>query len=103
MDLIDILLGPRVEATIEDGEGGRFAVSLRPRLSGSPVVRTTTVSFRRPEQRPGRGFGLQLCALRLAANTTQGWKDPIVESSIHLTPTAARNALTWIDSIWKGN
>lgn len=100
MKLIDELLGPRVEYTIEDGEGGEFIVSVRPRRSGAATVRTTMASFRRPGQRTSQGFGCALWGLRLAARPGElKWRNPVAESSIGLTPTAARNALAWIDSI----
>jgi hypothetical protein len=98
MSLIDSLLGPRVEHVIKDGEGGEFIISVRPRRSGSPVVRTTMVSFRRPGQRPGRGFGCQVWGLRLAVKVGERG-DPIADSSIKLTLTAARNALDWVDGL----
>lgn len=98
MDLIDSLLGPRVERTIDDGEGGQFAVSVRPRRVGSPIARTTVVSFRRPGERTSKGFGCQVWGLRLAVRVGERG-DPILDSSVRITWAAARNALTWVDSI----
>lgn len=100
MDLIDILLGPRVEHVIDDGEGGEFTISVRPRRTGRPIVRTTMISFRRPGQRPGQGFGCQVWGLRLAARVGDRG-DPILDSSIKLSLTAARNALDWTDGFGK--
>jgi hypothetical protein len=98
MSLIDSLLGPRDECVIEDGEGGQFVASFRPRRNGPPVLETTMVSFRRLGQRSSQGFGCRLWMLRLAADPAE-WHDPIVDSSISFTPTAARNAVDWIDGL----
>lgn len=96
MELIDRLLGPRVEHVIEDGEGGEFVISVRPRRTGPPITPATMVSFRRPERRTSQGFGCRVWGLRLSVRVG-GTGDPISESSIGLTPTAARNALDWVD------
>lgn len=96
MSLIDDLLGPRVQHVVDDGEGGQWEVSVRPRRHGAPVVRSTVVSFSRPGQRGG--FGCQVWGLRLAARSGE-WRDPIAESSLKLTHQAAQNALAWIDGI----
>jgi hypothetical protein len=98
MELIDALLGPRVEHTIDDGEGGQFVASVRPRRAGRPIARTTVVSFRRPGERPSKGFGCQVWGLRLAVRMGER-NGLILDSSIRITHTAARNALTWADSI----
>lgn len=102
MNLIDSLLGPRDEHVIEDGEGGEFVVSFRPRRNGSPVVRTTVVSFRRLGQPGRRGFSCQVWGLRLAARSGE-WRNPVAESSVGLTPTAAKNTLDWIDCFGRGS
>jgi hypothetical protein len=98
--LIDDLLGEKVTCEIDDGEGGRWEISLRPRRTGSPIVRTTMASFARPGVR-GKGFGVQVWALRLMARS-DAFRDPVAESSIRLTRAAARSALAWIDTIGEG-
>lgn len=102
MSLIDELLGDRIRHVIEDGEGGHWEVSIRPRLHGTPVSRTTAVSFHRPNQRSSSGFGVQLWVLRSQATLPRQWRDPVADCSINLTQAAARNALNWIDGIERG-
>jgi len=96
VNLIDELLGERVHHVIDDGEGGQWEVSIRPRRHGAPVVRSTMVSFARPGERGS--FGCQVWGLRLAARSGE-WRDPIAESSIRLTHQAAQNTLNWLDQI----
>lgn len=98
MSLIDDLLGPLAEHVIDDGEGGKWVVSLRPRRNGDPVARTTSVSFRRIGERPGRGFGIQVWALRSVARSGE-WGDPVAEASIGLTRKMAQDVITWADTL----
>lgn len=95
MSLIDELLGPLIEREIED-EGHTWTMSMRPRRSGSPVVRTTVISFRRSDSRSG--FGVQVWALRLAAQSKMP-TDSVLESSVKLTQGMAREALDWADGL----
>lgn len=100
MNTLDKLLGPRIEHTIDDGEGGEFTVSVRPRRTGIPVTRNTMVSFRRPGERPSKGFGCRVWGLRLALRVGERMdRDPVLESSVRITQVAARNALAWVDTI----
>lgn len=100
MSMIDDLLGPPAEHRIEDGGGGEWIVEIRPRRSGPPVVRTTMVRFRRPEQRGA--FGIQVHVLREVARIGLP-RDPILESSIGPDRTAARNAVKWLDHFNRGS
>lgn len=99
MGKIDDFLGPRIHHVIDDGEGGEWEISLRPRKAGRPVVRTTAVSFHRPGSRSASGFGVQVWVLRMQVARPQELRDPVVDCSINLTQTAARNALAWIDTL----
>lgn len=102
MATLDDLLGPRLYHVIDDGDGGQWEISLRPRKYGSPIVRATVVSFHRLDSRSTSGFGVQLWALRTQAVHPQELRDPIVDSSIDLTQAAAKNAVAWVDSLEQG-
>lgn len=101
MSLIDDLLGPRDEHVIDDTKGGQWVVSLRPRRTGPPIVRNTLVSFRRLGARRSSGFGIKAWALELTARPDE-WVDPIVESSIELTPEMAKAAMAWVNTLREG-
>lgn len=100
MSLIDELLGPVAEHVIDDGEGGQWIIEIRPRRSGPPVLRTTSVRFRRPERR--NGFGLAVYILREVARIGNASQDSILNTSIGLTQTSARNAIAWLDHFKEG-
>lgn len=95
MNLVDQLLGPRIEREFED-EGRTWTMSMRPRRTGPPVTRTTMISFRRSDSRSG--FGVQMWALRLVARSKMA-ADPIAESSIQVTRAMAQKALDWADGL----
>lgn len=96
--MIDELLGPLLEQTIDDGEGGQWIVGLRPRFSGPRITRTTVIRFRRSGRR--NGFGVRLHVLQaVRAHGIPEQRDPIIESSIYFTKTLALNALAWIDTL----
>ena len=91
------MLGPRTEHTIDDGEGGQWIISMRPRLEGPPVVEESSIGFRRPWA-PLGGFAMRVWALRKLADERE-WRDVIAESSIHVTTESAQNALAWTETI----
>lgn len=91
------MLGPRTEHTIDDGEGGQWIISMRPRLKGPSVVEESMVTFRR-SWAPLGGFGVRVWALRKLADE-QEWRDVVAESSIHVTTESAQNALAWTETI----
>lgn len=93
----DDILAPRIEHTIEDGEGGQWILAVRPRLKGPQIADQTLVSFRRSWARIS-GFSIRVWALRKMSDE-QEWRDWIAESSIHLTHESAKNALAWLGTI----
>lgn len=92
----DDILGPKVEHEIDDGEGDKWIISVRPRLEGPRVIDESMVSFRRPWARIS-GFAVRVWALRGMADA-QAWRDWIAESSIRLTHESVQNTLTWLDT-----
>lgn len=99
MSLIDDLLGPLAEHVVDDGEGGQWIVDIRPRRHGPPVIRMTSVRFRRPEQR--NSFCLPVYLLREVARSGMD-RDPILGTSINLTRSSAQNTLAWLDLFGDG-
>lgn len=93
----DDILGEKVEHTVDDGEGGQWLVSMRPRREGPPVVDASMVSFRRPSARIA-GFGVRVWALRDLADIEK-WRDWVAETSIRLTHESAKNTLAWLETV----
>lgn len=98
MNMINDILEPARTTTVETEDSGLYEVSVRPRRTGPLLVPTSMVRFRRPERRESSGFGVQLRALRLIAQSRQE-PDPIIESTFQLGPKAAQSVLDWIDTL----
>lgn len=101
MDLIDKYLLPRIERWITDKETGAWVMSLRPRRFGRPVADTSMITFRRPGQRPGQGFGVRVWTLRLVAER-ENEEDWIVTSSLTMTAGMGRQAMAWVEELGEG-
>lgn len=98
MDLIDKYLLPRIEREITDEQTGAWVASLRPRRFGQPVADTSMITFRRPGQKPGQGFGVRMWVLRLTAGG-ESESDWVVTASLTLTTGMARQAMAWVKEI----